>query len=218
MWFWVLAEDHWVEERFGKLEQTQEDPQDQGRTIFCHFHLRPPSFKFGATPGSGVRRDIGVDLVRGSAIRGPMDTEDDSKGAEDEMDVDDAMEVEDNADSDDGIWVKQDPDTYEKMEEEAPMKDETVWEVPRAKAPKREAPTKGESSNPAAAREDGPKVTVEDVVVGMRRLNIESVQGDLAEACKLRIKARRRCNPFWQPGDDDDKPEPETGDKFRPFR
>ncbi|KAL2802028.1 hypothetical protein BJX63DRAFT_416035 [Aspergillus granulosus] len=46
VWFWVLAEDHWVEEKFGKLEQTQED--NQGRTIFCHFFLW--SRKFGATP------------------------------------------------------------------------------------------------------------------------------------------------------------------------
>lgn len=46
VWFWVLAEDHWVEKKFEKLEQTQDD--DQGRTIFCHFHLGPP--KFGATP------------------------------------------------------------------------------------------------------------------------------------------------------------------------
>ncbi|GJC90777.1 hypothetical protein ColLi_13615 [Colletotrichum liriopes] len=46
VWFWVLTEDHWVGKRFGKLEQTQED--DQGRTIFCHFHLWPR--RLGATP------------------------------------------------------------------------------------------------------------------------------------------------------------------------
>ncbi|KAI6089592.1 hypothetical protein F4821DRAFT_231379 [Hypoxylon rubiginosum] len=43
MWFWVLAEDDWVEEKFGKLEQTQEDAQEdvQGRTILCQFRLWP---------------------------------------------------------------------------------------------------------------------------------------------------------------------------------
>ncbi|KAK4153828.1 hypothetical protein C8A00DRAFT_33440 [Chaetomidium leptoderma] len=46
VWFWVLAEDHWVEDKFGKLGQTQED--NQGRTLFCHFHLWPR--RFGATP------------------------------------------------------------------------------------------------------------------------------------------------------------------------
>ncbi|KAH8196445.1 hypothetical protein TruAng_009377 [Truncatella angustata] len=46
IWFWVLTEDYWVEKNFGKLEQTQED--NEGRTIFCHFHLWPR--KFGATP------------------------------------------------------------------------------------------------------------------------------------------------------------------------
>lgn len=40
VWFWVLAEDHWVEEKFGKPGQTQDD--GQGRTIFCHFQLWPP--------------------------------------------------------------------------------------------------------------------------------------------------------------------------------
>ncbi|KAL3425259.1 hypothetical protein PVAG01_02050 [Phlyctema vagabunda] len=44
--FWVLAEDSWVEKKFGKLEQTQED--GQARTIFCHFHLWQP--KYGGTP------------------------------------------------------------------------------------------------------------------------------------------------------------------------
>ncbi|KAI1370243.1 hypothetical protein F4677DRAFT_438900 [Hypoxylon crocopeplum] len=39
VWFWVLAEDDWVEEKFGKLEQTQEDVQ--GRTILCQFRLWP---------------------------------------------------------------------------------------------------------------------------------------------------------------------------------
>lgn len=46
VWLWVLTEDHWVEKKFGKLEQTQDG--DQGRTIFCYFHLWPP--RFGATP------------------------------------------------------------------------------------------------------------------------------------------------------------------------
>ncbi|KAK4038075.1 hypothetical protein C8A01DRAFT_48252 [Parachaetomium inaequale] len=40
VWFWVLAEDQWVEEKFGKLEQTPED--DQRRTILCHFYLWLP--------------------------------------------------------------------------------------------------------------------------------------------------------------------------------
>ncbi|KAH8593502.1 hypothetical protein B0O99DRAFT_742855 [Bisporella sp. PMI_857] len=43
VWFWVLMEDHSVEEKFGKLEQTQSQPQtqeeNQARTIFCHFCL-----------------------------------------------------------------------------------------------------------------------------------------------------------------------------------
>lgn len=46
VWLWVLSEDGWVEKKFGKLEQTQDD--DQGRTIICHFHLWPR--KWGATP------------------------------------------------------------------------------------------------------------------------------------------------------------------------
>ncbi|KAI0383312.1 hypothetical protein F5Y04DRAFT_32606 [Hypomontagnella monticulosa] len=43
VWFWVLAEDDWVEEKFGKLEQAQEDAQEgaQGRTILCQFRLWP---------------------------------------------------------------------------------------------------------------------------------------------------------------------------------
>jgi hypothetical protein len=38
VWFWVLMEDHSVEDKFGKLEQTQIQTQEenQGRTIFCH--------------------------------------------------------------------------------------------------------------------------------------------------------------------------------------
>ena len=45
VWFWVLMEDHSMEEKFGKLEQTQSQPQThtqggvQARTIFCHFSL-----------------------------------------------------------------------------------------------------------------------------------------------------------------------------------
>ncbi|KAH8585527.1 hypothetical protein B0O99DRAFT_154077 [Bisporella sp. PMI_857] len=45
VWFWVLAEDHWVEKKFGKLEQTQEE--NQGRTIFSHFQIWAP--KYSAT-------------------------------------------------------------------------------------------------------------------------------------------------------------------------
>ena len=45
-WLWVLEEDGWVERKFGKLGQTQED--GQGRTIFFRFHLW--SDKFGAAP------------------------------------------------------------------------------------------------------------------------------------------------------------------------
>lgn len=41
VWFWVLTEDHWVEKKFGKPEQTQEDTQ--GRTILCEFRLWPRS-------------------------------------------------------------------------------------------------------------------------------------------------------------------------------
>lgn len=37
VWFRVLSEDHWVEEKFEKPEQTQDS--SQGRTILCHFHL-----------------------------------------------------------------------------------------------------------------------------------------------------------------------------------
>ncbi|KAJ0413061.1 hypothetical protein BJY00DRAFT_297446 [Aspergillus carlsbadensis] len=39
VWFRVLAEDHWVEEKFGQLELTQED--NQGWIIFCHFFVWP---------------------------------------------------------------------------------------------------------------------------------------------------------------------------------
>ncbi|KAL2872834.1 uncharacterized protein BJX67DRAFT_340528 [Aspergillus lucknowensis] len=45
VWFWVLAEDEWVEEKFGKLESTQEEDDNtnnnnnQGRTLFCNFFL-----------------------------------------------------------------------------------------------------------------------------------------------------------------------------------
>jgi hypothetical protein len=45
VWYRVLAEDHWVEEKFGKLELPQED--DQGRTIFCHLFVWP--LRLGAT-------------------------------------------------------------------------------------------------------------------------------------------------------------------------
>lgn len=46
VWFLVLAEDHLMEERFGKLDQAQQD--SQGRTILCQFFLWPR--KNGATP------------------------------------------------------------------------------------------------------------------------------------------------------------------------
>lgn len=39
-WFWTLAEDGWVERKFGNLEQTQE--------VICKFHLWSP--KWGASP------------------------------------------------------------------------------------------------------------------------------------------------------------------------
>ncbi|KAK8086179.1 hypothetical protein PG994_001153 [Apiospora phragmitis] len=50
VWFWVLTEDHWVESKFGKLEKTHEDLQEdpQGRTIICEFRLWPHSW--GVTP------------------------------------------------------------------------------------------------------------------------------------------------------------------------
>lgn len=41
VWFWVLVEDDWVGEKFGKPEQNQED--DQGQTILCQFRLWPSS-------------------------------------------------------------------------------------------------------------------------------------------------------------------------------
>ncbi|KAI1112061.1 hypothetical protein F5Y14DRAFT_423017 [Nemania sp. NC0429] len=46
VWFGALAEDRWVERKFGKPEQTQDG--DQGRTIFCDFHLWSPDY--GASP------------------------------------------------------------------------------------------------------------------------------------------------------------------------
>lgn len=36
VWLWVISEDGWVEKKFGKLEQTQNNDQD--RTVICHFH------------------------------------------------------------------------------------------------------------------------------------------------------------------------------------
>lgn len=48
VWFRAFAEDHCVEEKFGKPEKQRHDSEhDQGRTIFCHFFLWRP--KFGAT-------------------------------------------------------------------------------------------------------------------------------------------------------------------------
>lgn len=46
VWLWVLSEDAWVENKFGRLEQTSDDAQD--RTVICHFHLWQS--KCGATP------------------------------------------------------------------------------------------------------------------------------------------------------------------------
>ncbi|KAK4173149.1 hypothetical protein QBC36DRAFT_336371 [Triangularia setosa] len=43
-WFWVLAEDNWVQSKFGKLEQALEDDS----RVICEFHLWPR--KYGATP------------------------------------------------------------------------------------------------------------------------------------------------------------------------
>ena len=39
VWFWVLTEDHWIENKFGKLVQTQTYEENHGRTIFCHFSV-----------------------------------------------------------------------------------------------------------------------------------------------------------------------------------
>jgi hypothetical protein len=47
-WFWALAEDGWVESKFGNSEQTQDDIDMQGRSVLCEFHLWPQ--KYGATP------------------------------------------------------------------------------------------------------------------------------------------------------------------------
>ncbi|KAK8064883.1 hypothetical protein PG994_007521 [Apiospora phragmitis] len=47
LWFFVLTEDHWVEENFGKLEQ-QTQREIQGRTIFCHAFPWQP--RYGDTP------------------------------------------------------------------------------------------------------------------------------------------------------------------------
>jgi hypothetical protein len=45
-WFWALAEDGWVESKFGNSERTQEDMQ--GRSVLCEFHLWPR--RYGVTP------------------------------------------------------------------------------------------------------------------------------------------------------------------------
>lgn len=45
VWFTVLTDDYWIENKFGKLEPTKEENQE--RTIFCHFYLWP--FSLGAT-------------------------------------------------------------------------------------------------------------------------------------------------------------------------
>ena len=41
----MLIEDHWIEAKFGKLKQTQEEAQT--RTIFAHFQIW--SSKYGVT-------------------------------------------------------------------------------------------------------------------------------------------------------------------------
>jgi hypothetical protein len=46
-WFWALAEDGWVESKFGRSEHAQDSEGTQGRTVICEFHLWPP--KYGAT-------------------------------------------------------------------------------------------------------------------------------------------------------------------------
>ncbi|KAK8051639.1 hypothetical protein PG993_003024 [Apiospora rasikravindrae] len=47
VWFFVLTEDHWVEEKFGKLER-QKEGENQARTLFCHAFPWQPSY--GGTP------------------------------------------------------------------------------------------------------------------------------------------------------------------------
>jgi hypothetical protein len=136
-----------------------------------------------------------------------MEVEGGMTGAED-----DVMEVEQgddsDDDSDDGIFVKQDYTSlaYSNLEEGVlPGKSANPFANPAA------APV----ANPAAAPAAAPQVSAEEVVEGMRRLNIEVDQADLAEAFgKLRIKPRL-CNPFHQSDDEDD--EPECDDKFRSF-
>ncbi|KAK2009895.1 hypothetical protein LZ32DRAFT_649529 [Colletotrichum eremochloae] len=46
VWFGVLSEDRWVEDKFGKSDD--DNGSGQGRTIICHFHLWP--WRCGATP------------------------------------------------------------------------------------------------------------------------------------------------------------------------
>ncbi|KAK7914495.1 hypothetical protein PG985_012198 [Apiospora marii] len=46
VWCWVFAEDYRVENKFGKLEESEQD--FQGRTIICEFRLWPHSC--GVTP------------------------------------------------------------------------------------------------------------------------------------------------------------------------
>ncbi|VBB82072.1 Putative protein of unknown function [Podospora comata] len=45
-WFFALEEDQWVQNKFGKSEQTDENTD--GRTVICEFHLWPQ--EYGATP------------------------------------------------------------------------------------------------------------------------------------------------------------------------
>ncbi|KAK7956542.1 uncharacterized protein PG986_005764 [Apiospora aurea] len=49
VWFLVLTEDHWVEEKSGKLEQQQTlGEESQARTLFCHAFPWQP--EYGGTP------------------------------------------------------------------------------------------------------------------------------------------------------------------------
>jgi hypothetical protein len=160
----------------------------------------------------------GVDLVKSGAGRDAMEVEGGMTGAED-----DVMEVEQDDDSDDdsddGIFVKQDYTSlaYSNLEEGVlPGKSANPFANPAA-APVAN-PAAAPVANPAAAPAPAPQVSAEEVVEGMRRLNIEVDQADLAEAFgKLRIKPRL-CNPFHQSDDEgDEDDEPESDDKFRSF-
>lgn len=106
----------------------------------------------------------------------------------------------DEDDSNDNLFVKQDPDapTYEGLEGEVA----------------------GQSID--VASDAGFQGSLEDVVEGMQRLNIEVDQTDLLDIfAKLRIKEakppRRTSNQFYESDDEDDEDD-EDDDKFRAFR